>query len=178
MSKSHGKMTVALGSDLLGELWGKGYAVYYDHGKGGDEGVGVTSSWIGGEKKRDNRLAEIDIAITRREENKAILLVEIEESGDNPKKIIGAAIAILLGDNVSPSGQPALNTGSWTTLLVLAKGEGTPHESRTREIETRITQLFGVAGNNRLRIGRINLELFQDQRELKSKILKYLPAHE
>jgi hypothetical protein len=100
MSKKHNEITKALGKDLSSdiELKKQGYSVIYDHGTGGDDNVGVTSAWIGDQKKQDNRLSEIDIVITRREENKAILLIEIEESGDNPKKIIGAAMATLFGE--------------------------------------------------------------------------------
>ena len=67
MSKKHGEITAALGKELnsSNELAKLGYAVIYDHGKGGDDEVGVTSAWIGDEKKRDNRLAEIDQLMRR-----------------------------------------------------------------------------------------------------------------
>jgi hypothetical protein len=177
MSKKHGEITIALGRELSGnsEIVKLGYSVIYDHGKGGDENVGVTSAWLGDHAEMDNRLSEIDIAIIERITNRAILLIEIEESGDNPKKIIGAAMATLFGDKISSSGLEDLQIGSWTTLLVIAKGEGESHESRTKDIEVRINQISGVSGINKMEIGRIKLALFQTPEEIKEIILNSLP---
>jgi hypothetical protein len=178
MQKRHGEITAAIGNELISDLWAQGYGVMYDHGTSGDENVGVTSAWIGDEKKRDNRLAEIDIVIYARKGRQAVLLIEIEESGDNPKKIIGAAMATLFGDDISSSGKENFPIGSWTTLLVVAKGEGESHESRTKEIEDRINQISGATGINKMGIGKIRLALFQTQDDLKNKIIECLKHHE
>jgi len=177
MSKKHGEITAVLGKELnnSSELAKLGCAVIYDHGKGGADEVGVTSAWIGGEKTRDNRLTEIDIVVYEMQGNKAKLLIEIEESGDNPKKIIGAAMATLFGEKISSSGGVEFQTTN-STLLVLAKGEGDEHVRRTQLIEDRINQLAGVEGVNKMRIGTVKLVLFQHEDELKHMIINMLKS--
>ncbi len=176
MSKKHGEITAALGKELStsSELAKLGYALVYDHGKGGADDVGVTSAWIGDEKKKDNRLAEIDIVVYGMQWNKARLLIEIEESGDNPKKIIGAAMATLFGEKISSSGREDLQIGRWTTLLVLAKGEGGAHLERTRLIEEKINDLLREEGINKMKIGAVKLVLFQHEDDLKPMIIEML----
>jgi hypothetical protein len=178
MSKKHGEITAALGKELnnSNELAKLGYAVVYDHGKGEADDVGVTSAWVGDEKKRDNRLAEIDIVVYAMQGHKAKLLIEIEESGDNPKKIIGAAMATLFGEKISSSGQEDLQIGQWTTLLVLAKGEGDAHLERTRLIEEKVTSLLREEGINKLKIGSVKLVLFQHEDDLKPMIIEMLKS--
>jgi hypothetical protein len=176
MSKKHGELTAALGMELSGsgELVKNDFMLMYDHGKGGADEVGVTSAWIGGEKQRDNRLAEIDIVVYEAQSRKARLLIEIEESGDNPKKIIGAALATLLAENISPSGGEELRIGPWTTLLVLARGEGDAHLQRTQWMEDRINRLAGTEAANRMGIGKVRLALFQSADELMGQVIGML----
>ncbi|MGB7539317.1 MAG: hypothetical protein WBM17_12335 [Anaerolineales bacterium] len=176
MSKKHGEITAALGKELSSshELAKLGYAVIYDHGKGGDDEASVTSAWIGDKKKRDNRLTEIDIIVYGMQGHKAKLLIEIEESGDNPKKIIGAAMATLFGEKISSPGQADLPVGRWTTLLVLAKGEGDAHLERTRLIEGKINDLLREEGINKMKIGTVKLVLFQHEDDLKPIIIDML----
>ena len=177
MSKKHGELTADLGQkiSISSDLSALGYSVVYDHGKKGVNDVRVTSTWIIDEKKKqDNRLSEIDIVIYKEDGNKAILLIEIEESGDNPKKIIGAAMATLFGEKISSSGQEDLQIGGWTTLLVLAKGEGDAHLERTRLIEDRINYLLREEGINKMKIGTVKLVLFQHEDDLKPMIIDML----
>ncbi len=178
MSKKHGEMTEDIGKKLSGsvELAKLGYTVAYDHGKGGADDVSVTSAWIGGDKKRENRLSEIDIVVFDPESNKAILLVEIEESGDNPKKILGDAMAILFGEKISIYGEDDFQTGGFTSLLVLARGEGDAHLERTRLIEERINDLLRVEGINQMKIGTVKLVLFQHEDDLKPMIIDMLKS--
>jgi hypothetical protein len=178
MSKKHGEITAALGAALSGsvELAKLGYAVIYDHGKGGADDVSVTSAWISDEKKRDNRLSEIDIVVYGMQGNKARLLIEVEESGDNPKKVIGAAMATLLSEKISSSGREDLRIGGWTTLLILAKGEGDAHLERTRLIEERINDLLRVEGSNKMKIEAVKLVLFQPEDDLKTMIIDMLKS--
>jgi hypothetical protein len=154
-----------------------GYSVVYDHGKGGKESVGVTSAYLGDHAEMDNKLSEIDIAIIERKTNKAILLIEIEESGDNPKKIIGAAMATLLADGLSSKDGQKITVDSGTTQVVLAKGEGVEHKDRIRSMETRIKQLISMEGiNKNMKIETIKLELFQDPCDLPEKIITFLKS--
>jgi hypothetical protein len=176
MSKKHGELIAALGMELSGshELVKNDYMLIYDHGKGSADDVGVTSAWIGGEKQRDNRLAEIDIVVYEAQSNKARLLIEIEESGDNPKKILGDAMAVLFGEKISMSGGDEFRTGGFTTLLILARGEGDAHIERTRLIEERINTLFRTEGMITMKIGAVQLVLFRHEDDLKPMIIDML----
>jgi hypothetical protein len=179
MSKKHDEITTAIGSELSksDELAKLGYSVIFDHGKEGDKKADVTTAWIGNGAEKDNRLSKIDIAIFEKHVDKPVLLIEIEESGDSPKKIIGAVMATLLADGISSTIQPNLQIGAWTTLVVLGKGEGENHEKRIRSIEDRIRQLASSEGFNKMKIGTIKLALFQTQDDLKNIIIDMLKSH-
>jgi len=179
MSKKHDEITTAIGSELSksDELAKLGYSVIFDHGKEGDKKADVTTSWIGNGTEKDNRLSKIDIAIFEKHVDKPVLLIEIEESGDSPKKIIGAVMATLLADGISSTLQPNYPIGKWTTLLVLAKGEGETHQKRIRSLEARINQLAGGDNINRMKIGTIRLMLFQTPDDLKKTIMELLKTH-
>jgi hypothetical protein len=134
-----GELTAALGKALQKELAGRN-TVYYDHGRAGEEGVGAISACLGEDLHRDNKLAELDIAILS-PDKKAALLIEIEESADRPKTIIGDAMTICLSDQIRFKGKP-LDVGEWTTLLIISRKAPEMHKDRLEEIEKRINRLI------------------------------------
>ena len=83
---SKGEITVIIASNLDIE----GYDVFYDHGDPANENVGKIAVWYGDDEKpeRDTELSQLDIAIVKKGTNKAIVLVEVEETSDRPKNPI------------------------------------------------------------------------------------------
>jgi hypothetical protein len=172
----HGEITSRLGRQLQQEPSMQKYSVYYDHGKRGDKNVCEISSVLGNQLRRDSKIAEIDIAILDQRE-KVILLIEIEESDDNPKKLIGDAITTLIGDKIFINRREVNQISEWTTLIVYAKKNGEGHEKRTKDIEIRINQLITNEKLNKMKINNIKLELFQDPDKLQRMIIDLLMSH-
>jgi hypothetical protein len=167
----HGEMTAKLRFQLQNEPTLQGNTVFYDHGDPRqNNNVGAITNFFD-ELHRDTKLSEIDLAIIDKE-GKVILLIEIEEKDDNPKKLIGDAMATLLGNGIDFKGKP-LAIGEWTTLLILAMTTGQGHEKRIQEIENRINQIVTDVKLNKMKIKGVRLVLFEKPDELKNTVMKY-----
>ncbi len=71
------------------------FDVYYDHGdKNVDPNVAATKGFFGKTVSNLNRLADVDVIVGSND--KAILVIEIEERPTSPKKILGDAFAIMM----------------------------------------------------------------------------------
>jgi hypothetical protein len=167
----HGEMTAGLGFQLQNEPALQGYTIFYDHGDPSqNNNVGAITAFFD-ELHRDTKLSEIDVAIIDKE-GKVILLIEIEEKDDNPKKLIGDAMATLLGNGIDFK-ERQFSIGERATLLILAKKTGEGHEKRIQEIENGINQIITDGKLNKIKINGVRLSLFEKQDELKSMVMKY-----
>lgn len=96
--KKYGEQTGKFGKKLR-DLFCSEYEVFYDHGDPNtDAGVAACRAFFGEEARNTNILADIDILIGKEEE--AIALIEIEETSNSPKKIIGDIFAIAMCNKV------------------------------------------------------------------------------
>ncbi len=119
--KRHGEMTAQMGQLLARSLKPRGYVVHYDHGVTGED-VGTIVSWFEGKEGygRDSELSQLDIVILDERTKKAVLLIEIEETSDRPKAILGDVFAALLGDGIRFGGYSDIAVDEHTILLVVA----------------------------------------------------------
>jgi len=111
-TKSHGELTARIARGLKHE----GYEVYHDHG-GAEGDAGHIASYFG-PKERASLLSFIDIAVVEHSSNRAVALIEIEETEDRPKTLLGDAFCVLMGDGVKYDDTHLL-VGAWTTLIVV-----------------------------------------------------------
>ena len=96
--KRYGEQTGKFGKRLR-DLFFPEYEVFYDHGNPNtDAGVAACRAFFGEKARNTNILADIDILIGKEEE--AIALIEIEETSNSPKKIIGDIFAIAMCNKV------------------------------------------------------------------------------
>lgn len=99
---SRKRYTVPAAQSLQNRLKNTGFDVFYDHG-----GISQSQkifSWFGNafeEPKRPRQLSQIDIAVVQPATHRVLALVEIEDSRDNPKTLIGDVLAVWLGAGVS-----------------------------------------------------------------------------
>ena len=71
-----------------------GYALFYDHGDPQVErNVGAIKAVYGNELSRRTQLAHVDLLVARPNRD-IVLLVEIEETGVSPKKIVGDLVTL------------------------------------------------------------------------------------
>jgi hypothetical protein len=169
----HFTSTVELGKILNAELSRKNKIVLYDHGDPSNKNVGEITAYYGKKLHRDNKLAEIDVAILD-DQRRIILLIEVEENDDRPKTVIGDAMSTLLADGIAFRSKPCAMIDGGATLLLLAKDSKVGHKDRMGEINNRINQMLGNPIINRLKLKRVKLELFREPEEMTGKILEEL----
>lgn len=125
--------------------------VYYDHGDKNDPNVCVIKGFWGNTVKNSNRLADVDIVLTR-QNGDILCLIEIEETSATPKKLLGDIFAILMcnGFAVGPGKkQRYLNITPETKLIVAGVGsdKGGQIDKAQKVIKTQLEQ-FEAPGDS------------------------------
>ncbi len=168
-----GHLTVEFGrylADLL-KRRGLGLEVLYDHERQ-DEGGGNLVAWYGSEQDSPshlNQLSQLDIAVVDPGTRRAYALIEIEETSDRPKTILGDIFSILLSDHVSFKGEE-LQIGPWTSLIVVGKRTGAT--GRRDDIIAENAMLArGSFKTANASIGTMYVVSVRDQDELKRQLL-------
>jgi len=78
-----------------------GYSVFYDHGdRVKNPNVVAIKGIFGDTVSNVNRLADIDVLVVNKE-GEVVLLIEIEERGMSPKKLIGDIFTILMCNRIA-----------------------------------------------------------------------------
>lgn len=163
-NKSHGQLTVKVAETLHGYYATRGYDVLYDHGSPQDN-VGKIVSQFGDKHGREAELSQLDIAIVGRDSDKVLALIEIEETNDSPKTLIGDLFGVLLGDHVSFRGEPNFSVGEYTTLIVLGRSN-IMHKKRNEYLQEQGMQMKSSLSTANSAIGNIVIETFADERGL------------
>lgn len=117
--------------------------MYYDHI---GEGRQRLWSFFGDKPHRWNLLSAVDILVGDSQKQEAALIIEIEETGATPKKLLGDIFATALGDAIpTKDGQRYAitpNTGLWVCFP--ANPEGHQRE-RDERLARRISSLAYAA---------------------------------
>jgi hypothetical protein len=162
-NKSHGKMTVKAAETLLG-YYEKRYDVFYDHDST-KEIVGKIVSWFGDKYNRESELSQLDIAIIEKGSDKALALIEIEETSDSPKTFLGNVLGVLLGDRISFRGERNFSVGKYTTLIVLGKSK-VMHKKRNEHLREQGMKIKSSLSTANSAIGNIVIDTFADEKGL------------
>ena len=175
----HGILTARLGHQLAQTLDTHGMEVLYDHGwpeHSDTDQIGRITAWFRPDYHLGSLLAFVDLAVVARESGKALALVEIEETTDKPKVLLGDVVATLLGDGIKFQGKQDLLIGPWTTLLVFACDATGAHQARIAFLNRHINQLQHQLTTPNATIGKICLEAYRDETELAGKLHQWLTA--
>ena len=170
----NGHLTSAAARFIAIEMDNQGYDVYYDHGQAA-EFVGKIAVSIDEELHKKNEISQLDIAVVERATNKAIALVEIEETTDNPKTLIGDLFAVLMGNAVYCPGRKKVNVGDWTTLIVIGKGS-TGHKERKAHILKLAKSAGAAMGTNNSRVGELVIETISEDADLEELLMEQINA--
>jgi len=169
---THGQMT-AITARRLSQDWNeRGYDVLYDHSRA-SEYVGKIVSWSGNVYNREAELGQLDIAIVEKSSDKAIALIEIEETNDKPKTLLGEIFGFLFGDQVTFREGRRLLVGQWTIFVVLGKSK-IPHVKRLQHIRDKVERIRPELSTANSRIGKTAIESFADQAELSALLASIL----
>lgn len=163
-NKSHGRMAVKAAETLFGYYQTKGYDVLYDHSST-KENVGKIVSWFGDRHVRETELSQLDIAIIEKGSDKALALIEIEETNDDPKTYMGDLFGVLLGDHISFREDRNLSVGQYTTLIVLGKSK-VMHKKRNEYLRDKVMNVKSSLSTANSVIGNMIIDTFADEKGL------------
>lgn len=99
-----GRYTAELGRRLYARYRDTRHAVYYDHGRPADPHVCQPTPFFA-RPSAATTLSYVDLAIVDEANGRVELLVEIEESGAEPKKIVGDVVNLALADGLRIQGR-------------------------------------------------------------------------
>ncbi len=173
-----GEMT-ARAARRLEVLAGSKFDVLFDHGdkvQDAPDRLGRTVSWFGSAHTQESELAMVDIALVSPRTQEALLLVEVEESSDNPKTLLGDALGTLLGAHLTFQGRCDLQVGPATTLAILARVGKQAHGRRTAYLQRQLSLLRNSLATPNARIGHIVVDTFVDEGELGHKLSELAKA--
>lgn len=103
---NHGFYTGKIGKHLSDDHADSIHQVFYDHGEDPKtEPYYCKPTPFFGKYSRDSTLSCVDIAVVNQDTKSVELIAEIEESGQEPKKIIGDIVNLFLADRIRVKGK-------------------------------------------------------------------------
>lgn len=170
---SNGSLTALIALSLQQECKKQGYVVIHDHGLlevGSPDKPGKLRTWFGDTPKRQTLLSDLDIAIVNPDDSIVVALIEIEETTDKPKVILGDILACLLGNGISFKGKHDFQIGEWTTLVVIGHDEHQSHDVRIAFLNEQTNSLKSKLDTLNATIGRIIVDTYADEKQLAEKL--------
>jgi hypothetical protein len=174
-----GALTMQAARVLQPEFSQQGFDILHDHGQVGLDSpllLGRISSWFGEAYKRGTILADLDMAVVSHaaavshSQERVYALIEIEETNNKPKVILGDVLATLLGKGIKFQGTRDLQVGRWTTLIVLAHDKHQSQLNRLPYLETQSKYLRENLLTPNASIGRVVIDTFVDDLQLEEKL--------
>ena len=170
---ANGELTARVARELSRRIPYSGFDVLFDHGNTSidpPDRVGNISSWFGKQYSSKSQLALLDIAVVDRNDDRAIILVEIEESSSNPKVVISDAFGTLFGDHITFQGKRPLYVGDFTTLVVLLNDDNPDHLERLLFLQEKIIASISRENTGNSAIRQIKFDIFQNEEDLVDKL--------
>ena len=174
---SNGTLTAQVAHLLQQEFNQQEFDVLHDHGQkeiDSSDKLGKLRSWFGSALKSETVLADLDIAIVSRHDKKIYALIEIEETTDKPKVILGDILATLLGNGIAFQGKLDLQVGEWTTLFVMVYDIHQSHLNRLAFLAEQTGLLKRNLTTPNATIGRIIIDTFSDKEQLECKLWQHI----
>lgn len=164
---SHGEITADIARKITDDWNKRGYDVFYDHGVS-SKNTGKIVSVSRKDYKRGDELSQLDIAIVERAPGKKVIaLVEIEETSDRPKTILGDVFGALFGKHLFFK-RTKLRVGEFTTLFVVGIKK-TKHEGRNRYIQGQVNKVKASLDTQNSSIGNVLVMVYRNEGELIKK---------
>ena len=168
---AHGRLTAEAAQAITAEMNKRGFDVYYDHGDPSNPFVGTIPVSTEEELTSKNQISQLDIAVVERDTYRAVALIEIEETTDTPKTLIGDIFTTLMGDSVHlPGRKNKAKVGNWTTLIMIGKDAG--HEDRNDRICNLANQAKSALGTGNSQVGNIVIAAFSEKKTLLNILLE------
>jgi hypothetical protein len=176
---ARGALTMQAARVLQPEFSQQGFDILHDHGQPGIDSpllLGKIRSWYGEAYKPETILADLDMAVVSHNEavahtdERVYALIEIEETSNQPKVILGDVLATLLGKGIRFQGIRDLQVGRWTTLIVLTHDKHESHHNRLPYLAAQSKYLRENLLTPNASIGRVMIDSFVDDLQLQEKL--------
>jgi hypothetical protein len=162
MSK-HCELTAQVARSLIYDE----FDVLFDHDTE-SEYTGEIVSTIKKKYQKEDELNQLDIAIVEKGSRIAIALLEIEETCDNPKAILGDIFSVLFGKHISFKGKE-LAIGKYTTLIAVGVSPA-DHEKKNKYLVKKVKKVKAALGTKNSRIGKVIIKTYADERDLSIQV--------
>jgi hypothetical protein len=170
---AYGALTTIAAKGLASRFGGAGLEVLCGHGAAGVEPpdqLGKLKVWFGSKYAARAILADLDIVVVESATDRAIALVEIEETTCKPKVLLGDALAALLGSSVTFQGKRHLKVGHWTRLIILARSANPAQQARIAFLSEWVNHIKAGLDTPNAAVGRIIFRTFQNEAALMGEL--------
>lgn len=174
---ANGALTTQVARSLQHEFDLQGFDLLHDHGKKGidpTDKLGKLRSWFGPALKFESVLADLDIAIVSHHDKKIYALIEIEETTEKPKVILGDILATLIGKGIAFKGKHDLQVGEWTTFFVMVYVTRQSQSDRLAFLSEQVNNIKRNLTTPNASIGRIIIDTFSDDVQLEGKLRQHI----
>ncbi len=170
-----GKLTSRM-AKLISTIWEpRGYDVLRHHNSNGDKtNVGKIVSWFGEKYRTGAKLSEVDIAVVRKDSDRILALIEIEDGEEKPKKLISDIFGTLMGDHIhSVYRKCELLIDGHTVFIIIGKSRH-PHPERIKYLEEQANRIKPSLSTGNSNIGKVIVDTFDDEIQLEELLKSYL----
>ncbi len=178
---SGGKITASIGEKLTEKLK-RDYDVFFDHGdatKGNN--VRACLALLSDEPKNATRVADVDIVICSKREVQPMVkaIVEVEESGFSPKKILGDVMSLMLVKAIAirkddgSHGIYKLNNRTVRYVFGVVKSKG----SKTEQIEEHLLPQLRDVLNQELLDQLPIVKVLNEHDDLEKEVIKEIVSN-
>ncbi len=116
--------------------------LFWDHAGGATP----AHSFFGPERHDWNHLATVDLLIADRRTHEALWVVEVEETGADPKVLLGDVFSLALAERLEAGAEAFALTPRTELLVCFPAGPKGGQVRRARELEGRIGRLLAAGG--------------------------------
>jgi len=164
-NSKHGLLTAKVAREISPYWEARGYQVLYDHDPASDKVGKVVSSFGDLPYDRSTQLSHVDIAIVEKTHEKVFALIEIEETTDKPKTILGDVLGVLMGEHISFGKEHPFSVNEQTILVVFVKSK-VSHEERNKYLREKVEKVKPELGTKNSAVRKVFIETFSDEKKL------------
>jgi hypothetical protein len=173
--KSRGQLTAKMAREISPYWEKRGYFVLYDHDPSSKNVGKIVSSFGKRPYGQSTQLSHIDIAIVEKSSDRVFALIEIEETTDKPKSLLGDVFGILMGEYISFGKERPLSVDEHTALFVSGKSK-VSHKERIDYILDKVKRFSSNLGTRNSKIEKIDMKTFFTEHELKELLTNNIPS--
>jgi len=174
--RSPGQLTAQMAREISPYWEMRGYDVLYDHDPSSKNVGKIVSSFGGKSPMQSTRLSHIDIAIVEKSSGRVFALIEIQETTDRPKALLGDVFGILMGEQISFGKERPLSIDEHTALFVFGKSR-VSHQERILYLLDKIKRFRSNLGTGNSKIENIDIQTFSTEQELQELLTNKIPTH-